>query len=184
MEHRPRANLRATLILTAVNLIAQLLGLCCRIGISRLAGAEVMGVYQLLMPAYSVLSAFVISGLAVSVSALTGGLVGKGAYRGARRLISLALKWLCILWAVAAIPTALASDLISASFLGDARTHLGLLVLLPCLLLTGIENLQKHHFYGLGRAEFPAVVELAEQLVRTAGILLLLMAFPHRTVEQ
>lgn len=171
-------------LLTAVNLLSQAAGFFCRIGISRLAGAEVMGVYQLLMPAYSVLSAFAISGLAMSVSALTGRLEGLYGRGSGESLIRLALKALGVLWLIAVIPTALCGDWISVELLGDARTWLGLMMLLPCLLLTGIENLQKQYFYGQGRVGLPAGVELGEQTVRTLAILLLLSAVPTGTVEE
>ena len=58
-------------------------------------------------------------------------------------------------------------DPISVYLLGGARTQLGLLLLLPCILLTGVENLHKHFFYGTGNIRPPAAVELCEQFIRT-----------------
>ena len=52
------------------------------------------------------------------------------------------------------------SDGASVYILGDARTRLGLMLLVPCLLLTGTENLHKHYFYGTGRVLPAAVTEL------------------------
>ena len=79
-----------------------------------------------------------------------------------------------------------ASDAISVYFLGDARTQLGLILLVPCVALTGVENCHKHFFYGAGLVGPPAVVELLEQLVRTLAVLGLLWAFlpqyPERAV--
>ena len=43
--------------------------------------------------------------------------------------------------------------------------------LLPCLLLTGVENLHKHAFYGSGLIRPPACTEMLEQLVRTVAVL-------------
>ena len=56
------------------------------------------------------------------------------------------------------------SDPISVYLLGDARTQLGLMLLVPCAALTGVENIHKHFFYGAGLVGPPAVVELLEQL--------------------
>ncbi|MEG2959779.1 MAG: oligosaccharide flippase family protein, partial [Oscillospiraceae bacterium] len=70
--------------------------------------------------------------------------------------------------------------------LGDARTQLGLTMLLPCLLLTGIENLQKHAFFGVGNVRPPAFSEVVEQIIRATAVLGLLLLFlpqnPERTV--
>jgi O-antigen/teichoic acid export membrane protein len=52
--------------------------------------------------------------------------------------------------------------------------------------LTGVENFHKHTFYGTGQVRLPALVEVLEQLVRTAAVLGLLIAFlpqyPERVV--
>ena len=60
------------------------------------------------------------------------------------------------------------------------------MILLPCILLTGVENLHKHAFYGAGMIRPPAFTELLEQLVRTCAVLGLLVLFlpqnPERTV--
>lgn len=64
-----------------------------------------------------------------------------------------------------------ASDFVSVVLLGDARTQLGLILLVPCVALTGVENFHKHWFYGAGLVRPPAVTELCEQLVRSAAVL-------------
>ena len=88
---------------------------------------------------------------------------------------------------MAALPCVLIflfSDAVSVYLLGDARTQLGLLLLLPCLLLTGIENIQKNYFYGISSVKPPAITELCEQLLRTGLVLFLLWRFPYVNAEQ
>ena len=55
MGERLRSAGGGALFLTALSCVSQLLGFCYRVALSRLVGAEVMGLYQLLMPVYSVL---------------------------------------------------------------------------------------------------------------------------------
>ena len=90
------------------------------------------------------------------------------------------------LFTPAAVVTVLCYDPISVYLLGDARTQTGLMLLLPCVLLTGVENLHKHYFYGTGNVRPPAAVELCEQFIRAAAVLGLLVLFlpqnPERTV--
>ena len=76
------------------------------------------------------------------------------------------------------------SDPISVYLLGDARTRLGVVVMVPCMLLTGVENLHKHCFYGIGRVRPPAAVETAEQLIRAVAVLGLLIALLPRSAEE
>lgn len=175
-----------TVLLTFSGLFGQVLGFFYRIAVSRLIGSELMGLYQLIMPVYSVLMSVTAAGLTMAVSTLSARYAAqgdKGAVRQVRRAC-LGLFFLSLIpWGILTLAL---SDPISVYLLGDARTRLGLILLLPCILLTGIENLQKHSFFGLGLVKQPAFAEMAEQVVRAAAVLGLLVLFlpqsPERTV--
>ena len=169
--------LYSTLMLTGVGIAAQLLGFVYRVSMSRLIGAETLGLYQLIMPAYAVIQSICISGLAVTLSVLSSEFLTRGNTRAIRRLVRTGLRGMLLLWLPLAAVTLLFSRGIAQHILGDSRTQLGLILLLPVLLLTGIENLQKNLFYGVGRVWLPAAVELGEQILRTAAILGLLLLF-------
>ena len=176
--------LSGTILLTAVGLFSQLVGFGYRIALSRLVGAETMGLYQLVMPIYSALMSLTAVGLTVAVSALSAryhALGDRGAVRQARS------RGLLLFFA-AAVPLGLLlialSDPISVYLLGDARTRTGLILLVPCVLLTGVENIQKHCFYGIGRVRPPAVTETAEQLIRAGTVLALLLLLLPRSREE
>ena len=55
--------LYGTLLLTGTGIAGQFLGFVYRILLSRLIGAEIMGLYQLIMPVYSVLLSLTAVGL-------------------------------------------------------------------------------------------------------------------------
>lgn len=178
--------LYGTLVLTLTSIISQVLGFVYRIFLSRLIGAEVMGLYQLIMPVYSVIMSLTAIGLTVAVSNLSAEYHALGNPKAIVQLLRKALTAFLVLFALVAGVTVLLYDPISVYLLGDARTQLGLLLLLPCILLTGIENLHKHYFYGTGNIRPPAVVELTEQFIRTGAVLgllvLLLPQYPERVV--
>ena len=92
-----------------------------------------------------------------------------------RQLMSTGLRGLVVLWLPVALTVLFQSDFIARRLLGDSRTQLGLVLLLPVLLLTGVENLQKHQFYGIGAMRLPAGVELGEQILRSVAIVVLLL---------
>ena len=174
------------MLLTATGLLNQVLGFFYRILLSRLVGAEIMGLYQLVMPVYSVLLSVTAVGLTAAVSNLTSEYRALGNWAAAGQVLRRCLVLLVALLILPALVVVLFSDPISVYLLGDARTQLGLLLLLPCILLTGVENLHKHAFYGAGMIRPPAFTELLEQVVRTCAVLGLLVAFlpqnPERTV--
>lgn len=180
------STLYATLLLTGTGLFSQILGFLYRIALSRMIGAEIMGLYQLIMPVYSVFLSLTAVGLTTAAATLTAeyhALGRSGAVHQALRRCLLLFLLLCIPLGAVVI---LGSDAISVYLLGDARTRLGLILLIPCLLLTGVENLHKHSFYGMGNVRPPAFTELCEQVIRACAVLGLLLAFlpqnPERTV--
>ena len=178
--------LYGTLLLTGTGICSQALGFVYRILLSRLIGAEVMGLYQLVMPVYSVLMSITAVGLTAAVSNLSASYHAVGNRAAIAALLRRCLTLFLVLFAPAAAVTVLCYDPISVYLLGDARTQTGLVLLLPCVLLTGVENLHKHYFYGTGNVRPPAAVELCEQVIRAGAVLGLLVLFlpqnPERTV--
>lgn len=176
--------LAGTLLLTATGLFSQVVGFLYRMLLSRLIGAETMGLYQLVMPAYSMLMSVTAVGLTVAVSTLSArfhALKDDGAVKAVLRR---ALACFFLLAVPLGLLVAALSDPISVYLLGDARTRLGVALLAPCVLLTGVENLHKHCFYGIGRVRPPAAVETAEQLIRAGAVLGLLAALLPRSAEE
>ena len=171
-------------LLTAVGLFSQLVGFGYRIVLSRLVGAETMGLYQLIMPVYSTLMSLTAIGLTVAVSTLSARYEALGDRGAVRQTRDRALA----LFFAAAVPLGallvVFSDPISVYLLGDARTQLGIILLVPCVLLTGVENLHKHCFYGIGQVRPPALTETAEQLIRTGAVLGLLVLLLPRNREE
>ena len=177
---------QGAVLLTALGAASQLLGFGYRVALARMVGAQVMGLYQLLMPVYAVLLSLTAIGLTAAVSNLTAQYLARGNARGADQALGTSLKLFLLMLLPVGGWLILASDFVSVSLLGDARTQLGLILLVPCVALTGIENFHKHWFYGAGLVRPPAVTELCEQLVRAAAVLGLLWLFlpqyPERAV--
>lgn len=173
-----------TILLTISGLFGQVVGFLYRIALSRLIGAELMGLYQLIMPVYAVLSALTTVGLTVAMSTLSAEFWAKKDRNSLFMLREQCLRLLCTAFLPLALLTLVASDFISVEILGDARTRLGLVLLLPCILLTGIENLQKYAFFGTDRVKPPAFSEMAEQVIRSVAVLGLLVLFLPQNAEK
>lgn len=178
--------LRSTAVLTAVSLFAQAVGFVYRVFLSRMVGSEIMGLYQLVLPVSSVLMSLTAVGFTVACSNLSAQYQALGNQRAAAQVVRQCVLGFLAAFAAVALLVAPLSDWISVRLLGDARSRLGLLLLLPCVLLTGLENIHKHYFYGTGNVRPPALTETCEQLIRTGAVLGLLWHFlpqsPERTV--
>lgn len=178
--------LRNTILLTAVSFFSQAVGFLYRVLLSRMVGAEVMGLYQLVLPASAVLMSLTAVGFTVACSNLSAQYRARGNLRAAHQVVRTCLMGFLAAFGVVALAAAPLSDLISVRLLGDARSQLGFLLLLPCVLLTGLENIHKHSFYGSGHVIPPALTEICEQVIRAGAVLGLLWVFlpqnPERTV--
>ena len=177
---------KSTAILTAVSLFAQAVRFVFQVLLSRRVGSEVMGLYQLVMPVMPVLMSLTAVGFTAACSNLTARAHARGDRQEAIRVVRGCTGGFLCAFALVALVVVPSSDAISVYLLGDARSRLGLLLLLPCVLLTGLENIHKHYFYGTVRVSPPAVTEICEPLIRTGAVLGLLWAFlpqnPENTV--
>lgn len=176
--------MRAVVLLTVTGLLSQAAGFLYRIFLTRLAGAEVLGLYELILPLYSVLLSLTSVGLTTAVANLSAQYSVLGNCRAIHQVRGQAVKLFFLLAVLPGSLLILCSDAASVYLLGDARTQLGLILLVPCLLLTGTENLHKHYFYGTGRVTPAALSELAEQILKAVVILGLLVILSPGTPEK
>lgn len=160
------------------SVLLQLLGFFYRILLGRLAGAQVIAVHGLVMSAYNVVLAVTLTGIAFSVSRIAARYEALGSGRSIKRLISLSLALFLGLFILLALPFAFFHEAFAEYILGDKDTAPALLLLIPCLFLTGFENVHKAYFYGRSRTAAPMISETLEMLCRILAALLLFHLFP------
>ena len=159
------------------NVGLQLLGFLYRIALSRLAGAEGLGVYRLVFSVYTVINAASLSGVTLACSRLSSAKLAQGRPEQLRPLFRLAAGIFVTIFALCAAVVVPFHDFIAGTLLGDDRTAAALPVMLACLFLTGFENIIKSLFVGTGRVQYAAVSEVGEQLIRIFAVIALLRAF-------
>jgi len=171
-------------ILTAANICSQILGFVYRIALSRLIGAEGMGLFQLIFPFYSLSLTIATSGICVAVSRLSAEYAALRNYVAVRLLIRRAVIVFFTIFATLSVLVFLFVDGIAVNFLGDERTKLAIFALIPVIFFTGIENIHKNFFYGTKNVNPPALSDLLEQIIRMGAVLFLLYVLLPRPDEQ
>ena len=166
--------------LTFSNIVLHILGFLYRIFLSRMVGSAGMGVYQLILPAYSVISSFCITGLTMATSRLCALHSANRNHRTSHKVVSVSIKVFLVLFFSIAVLILSFSRFIATDMLGDTRTRLSLFIILPCLLFTGIENILKNYFFGTSNLKPPIISELTEQIVRFIAVIALLFIFAPR----
>ena len=163
------------MLLTISASVLQLMGFFYRIALVRLAGAKAMGIHQLVMGAYSVLSALALSGISMAVTKTVSEFSALGRRDLTPSVVSSAQTLFFMLFCLAGVPFLFGSYAIAEGILGHLDTRKALLLLLPCLFLTGFENIYKSCFHGSKNVYPPIVSEISEQACRIFFVLSLLL---------
>ncbi len=170
-KKQPRSVLKSTLMLILSALMLQLLGFIYRMVLSRMLTAELMGVYGLMMPVYSFLSAVALSGFTVAASRTTAHFAGTQTERlhWAAQVLKTSLKVYFPIFLLTVIIFSAVSGSV-AGMLGKRELQTALLLLLPCLLMTSLENVIKSVFQGLNDVVPSMISECSEQLIRIVSV--------------
>ncbi|MCL2616791.1 MAG: oligosaccharide flippase family protein, partial [Defluviitaleaceae bacterium] len=109
------------LILTIAGVITRVLGFVYRVYMSNLIGAEGMGLYQLIMPVYSLTWALTCSGFTTTVSKLTAQEKAKGELGNVRRILKISVAATTFLGLAVGAVLFFMADSIAAHFFNDVR---------------------------------------------------------------
>lgn len=168
---------KQTLFLTVINGVVRALGLLMRVLLSRLLGAEIMGVMELSQSVHMICITPLTSGLPLAVSRLT-----------AMASISDKCKplfaglWLTRILSMGMIPLLWLLSPVISRWMGDVRVLPSLWFTAPCILILGYSAAYNGYCYGTDRSEIPAISELIEQLFRIFITVLLVVWLTHLTV--
>jgi len=121
--------LTGALILTAAGIITRILGFVYRVYMSNLMGAEGMGLYQLIMPIYTLAWSISCAGFNTTVSKLTAQERAKGEYGNMTRMLKQSVIITTGLGALLTVALFFGAELLSVHFFNDMRTLLPLQIL-------------------------------------------------------
>lgn len=161
------------IILMVAGFITRIIGFIYRIYLSNLIGAEGMGLYQLIVPVYSLIILTLTSGVSIAVSKMIAEEAAKGHNINIKRISKIGLIIVLMTSAVISAAFYLNIDFIVSNVLKDTRTYFSLLIILPCIPIIAAASAYKGYFYGIQEVTPTAVSQIVEQLVKI-GILIAL----------
>lgn len=161
-------------ILACANALTRALGFVLRIVLSRLMGAEAVGVMELSHSAHMLSITPVTAGFPLAVSRLTARDRDDRALRAGRQLI----RYLSLML----MPAWLLVSPVIAYALRDLRVLPSLVLFTPCILILGLSAVYNGYCYGSGNAYPPALSELMEQVLRFLLSAALLVSLPRLSV--
>ncbi len=163
------------IILMAAGFITRIIGFIYRIYLSNLVGAEGMGLYQLIVPVYTLIILTLTSGVSIAVSKMTAEEAARGNFINIRRISKMGLAGVIVASSAVSVLLYLNIDFIVNIILKDSRTYSSVLIMIPCIPVIAAASAYKGYFYGIQEVTPTAISQIVEQLVKI-GILLALAA--------
>lgn len=171
--------LGSTLQLTAVSLLSQLLYFLYQVALSRMVGTEVLGLIHMVMPVYYTFLSFLTSGFALAVCKLSSEYQSKNNHQALGQVVSHTTQLFSCGFLLFGLLLLLGYRVFAEQYFQQAPPLLFLLAVPMLLFFTAQEIFNKHYFYGTNSVHIPAVIQITEQLIRMAAVLLLLLIFPQ-----
>lgn len=178
-----RTIVKGTVILTISGIAVKIMGFVYRIYMTRLIGAEGMGLYQLIMPFYMLAFSLTSAGLTTAVSKVTSAEMGK------KRIKS---GFMCAVYAsLIGASMALAigifgffgSDIIGGVIMGEPSTEIAIKILSLSFPFMAVSSCMRGVFYGMGKTEIPAASQIIEQSTKIAVVFLIGSEFVEKGIE-
>ncbi len=164
------------IILTATGFVSRFIGFFYRIFLSRVFGAEGMGIYQLTSPVLALTFSLTVSGMQTAISKFVANETTTHDYRSSFRtlftgfLISMLLSVSCSVYIYAF------SDRIAQNMLFEPRTAPLLRIISLSIPMATVHSCINGYFYGIRKTAVPSLTQLAEQVIRVGSVYLIYTA--------
>lgn len=159
-----------TIILTFTGFASRLIGFFYRIFLSRIFGAEGMGIYQLTSPVLALTFSLTVAGMQTAISKYVAGETVTKDYRCSFThlfsgfLISMGVSVLCTLGIYGF------ADEIAVFFLLEKRTAPLLRIIALSIPMATVHSCVNGYFYGIRKTAVPSLCQLSEQVVRVGSV--------------
>lgn len=170
-------------LLTTSNITTGILGFLFSIYLSKILGAEGMGLYNLVMPIYNLFICLMSAGIVASISKISAVYHDKNQHNNILKTIRVVTVF-NIIWAVLiGIVVFIFAPLIGKYGVNDVRTINSIRVICPAMVFIAISNIFKGYFYGISKITIPAIIDIFEKAMRIVTVSLLLFVTKANTLE-
>jgi len=170
-------------LLIVSNITTGILGFIFSIYLSKVLGAEGMGLYNLVMPIYNLFICLMTAGIVASISKITAIYTQKGEHNNIVKTIQV-VSLFNISWAfLIGIIVFFSAPAIGKYGVSDVRTINAIRVICPAMVCIAISNILKGYFYGTSKITVPAIIDIFEKAMRIITVSLLIFLTQAQTIE-
>ncbi|OGO78673.1 MAG: stage V sporulation protein B, partial [Clostridiales bacterium GWB2_37_7] len=164
--------IQGAFILTLTNLITGVLAFAFRILLSRSIGAEGVGVFQLVLPLYTLFITLVSGGVTTAISKLIAEQQAKSNFRNMHKIVKICCTLLGTWSVLIATLLSFNAGFVAQYILKDMRTLYSIIIFTPAIVFISISAIIRGYFFGLQDINPPAAIDVAEKLIRLTGLIL------------
>lgn len=169
-----------TIILTVTGFASRFIGFFYRIFLSRVFGAEGMGLYQLISPVLALTFSVTVSGIQTAISKFVASETTTHDYKASFRTLFVGFAMAMTLSFGCAFYIYSFSETIAVNFLFEPRTAPLLRIISLSIPMATVHSCINGYFYGIRKTSVPALTQLAEQVIRVGSVFLIFEAFRSR----
>ena len=166
-----------TVILTLTGFLSRFIGFFYRIFLSRVFGAEGMGIYQLIAPVLALSFALTVSGIQTAISKYVAREEKTGNYCASLRYLITGFLAAMLLSILCAIFIYHYSEEIAIGFLKEKRTAPLLRIISLSIPMAAVHSCINGYFYGIKKTSIPSACQLMEQVIRVGSVYLIYAYF-------
>ncbi|WP_194189816.1 stage V sporulation protein B [Clostridium chrysemydis] len=164
-------------LLTASNITTGILGFIFSINLSKLLGAEGMGLYNLVMPLYNLFICLMTAGIVAAISRVSAVYSRKKEYGNLDKTIKTVAIFNFVWAIIIGILVFAFAPFIVEFGVSDSRTINAIRVACPAMVFIALSNILKGYFLGLSKIKVPAIIDILEKGMRIITIGLLVFSF-------
>ncbi|CCU80291.1 Stage V sporulation protein B [Halanaerobium saccharolyticum subsp. saccharolyticum DSM 6643] len=158
--------IKGAAILTAAGLAARVMGFGYRVILTRIIGAEGMGLYQMAYPIYTILLVVSRSGIPVALAKLIADKIAADKKKEAYKIFKVARKMSFVVGLIISIIMALSAKPLISLLSLDPRSYYAVLAISPAIFVVSIMASYRGFFQGLQDMVPTAKSQILEQFIR------------------
>lgn len=170
-------------LLTATGFLVKLIGFFYRVFIANAIGTEGLGLYQLIVPIYSMIVLVLSAGISIAVSRFVAEQISSGGIRSGMKITSISAGVILAAGVVISLVFILNTDAMLLAFANDLRGRRSLLWMLCLVPPIAAASAYKGYFYGKQQMMPNAMAQIAEQLSKLAFVLVMYPSFKGKGIE-
>lgn len=163
--------LQNTIVLVLSSLITGALSFIFSIVLSKEIGAQGVGLYQTVMPLYSLFTCITCGGTATALSKVVS---EKNSQRNTSELyksVTASISFFAFWTILVSIFVAIFAPSLASGALKDIRSYPAILAFIPALIFVAMGSVLKGYFYGMQNTTFPAGIDIIEKSIRVVVLI-------------